>query len=108
MAASSSSPSTPMWPSSRGRARRSYAASRKADKAMYLPKEFKEDRVPVMHEAIRQARLGTLITLGPDGMEASHIPMLVEPEPAPFGTLKGHIARANPQWRRAAASVQAL
>jgi transcriptional regulator len=75
---------------------------------MYLPKDFKEERVPVMHEAIRAARLGTLITLGPDGMEASHIPMLVDPEPAPFGTLKGHVARANPQWRRASGEVQAL
>jgi len=75
---------------------------------MYLPKDFKEERVPMIHEAIRQVRLGTLITLGPDGMEASHIPMLVDPEPAPFGTLKGHIARANPQWRRATAGVQAL
>ena len=75
---------------------------------MYLPKDFKEERVPVMHEAIRQARLGTLITLGPDGMEASHIPMLVDPEPAPFGTLRGHIARANPQWRRATSGAQAL
>ena len=75
---------------------------------MYLPKDFKEERVPMIHEAIRQVRLGTLITPGPDGMEASHIPMLVDPEPAPFGTLKGHIARANPQWRRATAGVQAL
>jgi len=75
---------------------------------MYLPKDFKEERVPAMHEAIRQARLGTLITLGPGGMEASHIPMLVDPEPAPFGTLKGHIARANPQWRRATSGVEAL
>ncbi|HKW54270.1 MAG TPA: FMN-binding negative transcriptional regulator [Stellaceae bacterium] len=75
---------------------------------MYLPKDFKEESAPVMHEAIRAARLGTLITLGPDGMEASHIPMLVDPEPAPFGTLKGHIARANPQWRRASGQVQAL
>ena len=75
---------------------------------MYLPKEFKEERVPVMHEAMRRARLGTLITLGADGMEASHIPMLVDPAPAPFGTLKGHIARANPQWRRATAGAQAL
>ena len=61
-----------------------------------------------MHEAIRQAGLGTLVTLGPDGMEATHLPMLVDPEPAPFGTLKGHVARANPQWRRALGDVQAL
>lgn len=75
---------------------------------MYLPKDFTEQRVPVLHEAIRQARLGTLVTMGADGIEASHVPMLVDPEPQPFGTLKGHIARANPQWRRAAREVQAL
>ncbi|HEX9490409.1 MAG TPA: FMN-binding negative transcriptional regulator [Stellaceae bacterium] len=75
---------------------------------MYLPKDFKEDRVPVLHEAIRRARLGTLVTMGADGIEASHVPMLVEPEPSPFGTLHGHIARANPQWRRATREVQAL
>jgi transcriptional regulator len=75
---------------------------------MYLPKDFNEDRVPVLHEAIRAARLGTLVTMGADGIEASHVPMLVDPEPQPFGTLKGHIARANPQWRRATREVQAL
>ena len=75
---------------------------------MYLPKDFKEDSVPLMHEAIRGARLGTLVTMGTDGIEASHIPMLVDPEPAPFGTLKGHIARGNPQWRGASGHVQAL
>ena len=75
---------------------------------MYLPKEFTEARVPVLHDAIRQARLGTLISLGEAGLEASHVPMLIDPEPAPYGTLMGHVSRANPQWRRPAAGVQAL
>jgi transcriptional regulator len=34
--------------------------------------------------------------------------MLVDPEPAPYGTLRGHIARANPQWRDVSAKAQAL
>jgi transcriptional regulator len=75
---------------------------------MYLPKDFREERVPALHEAIRQIALATLVTLGPDGVEASHVPMLIDPEPAPFGTLRGHLARANPQWRRVAAGTQAL
>jgi len=75
---------------------------------MYLPKDFTEERVPVLHEAIRQARIGALVTLGEAGLEASHVPMLIDPEPAPHGTLMGHIARTNPQWRRPAAGVQAL
>ncbi len=75
---------------------------------MYLPPQFREDRVPVLHEAIRQAALGTLVTLAPDGLVASHIPMLIDPEPAPFGTLRGHLSRANPQWRDVTPGVQAL
>jgi transcriptional regulator len=75
---------------------------------MYAPAHFKEDRIPVLHDAIRQAGFGSLITFGVEGLEASHIPMLIDPEPAPFGTLHGHVARANPQWRRATAGAQAL
>ena len=36
------------------------------------------------------------------------MPMLLDPELAPYGTLHGHIARSNPQWQRAAAGVHAL
>ena len=75
---------------------------------MYLPTQFKEESVPAMHAAIRQARIGTLVTLGEDGMEASHVPMLVDPEPTPYGTLRGHVSKGNPQWRRTKADVPAL
>jgi len=75
---------------------------------MYLPKEFREEQVPVLHEAIRQAALGTLVTLGADGLEASHVPMLLDAEAGPYGTLTGHIARANRQWRRVDGGVAAL
>lgn len=75
---------------------------------MYVPSNFAEERVPVLHEAIRGIKLGTLVTLGGEEMIASHVPMLVDPEPAPYGTLRGHIARANPQWRDPPGKVQAL
>ena len=75
---------------------------------MYVPSNFTEDRVPVLHEAIREIKLGTLVTLGGEEIIASHVPMLVDPEPAPYGMLRGHIARANPQWRDASGKVRAL
>jgi transcriptional regulator len=75
---------------------------------MYMPAQFKEERIEVLHDAIRQVRLGTLVTLGPQGLEASHVPMLVDPAPAPYGTLRGHIAKANGQWRAPAKDTQAL
>jgi transcriptional regulator len=75
---------------------------------VYLPANFREDRVEVMHQAIREIALGALVTLGADGLSASHVPMLVDAAPAPFGTLTGHIARANPQWRSLTPEVDAL
>jgi transcriptional regulator len=75
---------------------------------MYLPEDFREDRVAELHAAMRRIALGTLVTLGADGLEASHVPMLVEAEPAPHGRLQGHLARANPQWRRLSPATPAL
>ena len=75
---------------------------------MYIPPLFKEDRVDVLHAAIRRSGLATLVTLTGDGLIASHVPMLLDPEPAPYGTLLGHLARPNPQARGAVPGVQAL
>ncbi|HLG73017.1 MAG TPA: FMN-binding negative transcriptional regulator [Chloroflexota bacterium] len=75
---------------------------------MYLPRHFEESRPEVLHAAIRQSGLATLVTLGVEGLVASHIPMLLRAEPAPWGTLLGHVSRANPQWRDLASGVEAL
>ncbi|MFI5267723.1 MAG: FMN-binding negative transcriptional regulator [Chloroflexota bacterium] len=75
---------------------------------MYLPPHFREDDVSVLHQAIRAARLATLVTFGADGLTASHLPVLLSPEPEPFGTLTGHLSRANPQWQSFSGGVQAL
>jgi len=75
---------------------------------MYNPPQHREERVSVLHDAIRAARLATLVTVGSSGLEASHVPMLLDPEPPPFGTLHGHLARGNLQWRHATTEIQAL
>jgi transcriptional regulator len=64
---------------------------------MYVPAHFAEDRIPVLHEAIRASGLATLVTMTSDGLIASHVPLMLSPEPAPYGTLIGHLARPNPQ-----------
>jgi len=75
---------------------------------LYVPPLFKEDRTDVLHAEIRRSGLATLITMGTDGLIASHVPMLLDTEPAPYGTLLGHVARPNPQARGAVPGVQAL
>lgn len=75
---------------------------------MYNPPQFREERVPLLQEAMRQAGLATLVTFGAQGLEASHIPMLLDPEPAPLGTLRGHLSIANAQWRQEDDAVPGL
>ncbi|HEX3755421.1 MAG TPA: FMN-binding negative transcriptional regulator [Rhizomicrobium sp.] len=72
---------------------------------MYVPDHFREDRVPVLHDAIRRIGFGTLVTLDDDGIEANHVPMLLDAE---AGILRGHLARANPQARSLRPGAQAL
>ncbi len=75
---------------------------------MYIPEPFKEERIDVLHDTIRRAGLATLVSLTTDGLIASHIPLLIDPEPAPYGTLLGHLARPNPQSRGAAGDALAI
>jgi len=75
---------------------------------MYLPKHFEETRAGVLHQLIREHPFAALVTHGPDGINANHIPFEIDPGPAPYGTLRGHVARANPLWKDAAAGNEAL
>lgn len=65
---------------------------------MYLPKHFAENNVAEMHALMRAHPLATLISQGPDGLNANHIPLLLA-DAEPYGTLQGHVARANPLWK---------
>jgi transcriptional regulator len=75
---------------------------------MYNPAHFREQRVEVLHQLIRQNRLATLVTMGPEGLVANHIPMVLHTAAEPFGTLVGHVARTNTVWRDARPDVAAL
>lgn len=68
---------------------------------MYIPPAFREDDVAVLHAEMRAARLAHFVTATSDGLIASPIPMFVDPAEGPYGTLYGHVARANPQWKAA-------
>jgi len=74
---------------------------------MYIPRANQEDRISVLHKLMEDQPFASLITMGSSGLFASHIPMVLEQDGA-RGTLKGHISRANAQWRDYTPSVEAL
>jgi transcriptional regulator len=72
---------------------------------MYAPPHFAESDPNVLRDAARSIRAGELITVGSDGLEASFIPLLISDD---AGTVTGHLAKGNGQWKRADVSVPAL
>lgn len=75
---------------------------------MYQPDQFDQPSVAIMHALMRRRPLATLVTFASDGLNADHIPLHLADVPLPFGTLRGHVARANPLWRNVQADVEVL
>lgn len=75
---------------------------------MYQPPHFREDRLEVQHALIRAHPLGLLITAGAGGLQANQIPFLVDTSASERGTLRAHLARANPQLKELASVDECL
>lgn len=75
---------------------------------MYQPPAFREDRLEVQHALIRAHPLGLLISAGPGGLMANLLPFLIDFDRGGHGTLRVHMARANPQWREFEALEECL
>ncbi|MCE1180922.1 MAG: FMN-binding negative transcriptional regulator [Rhodocyclales bacterium] len=63
---------------------------------MYLPKHFAENDLPTLHALMREHPLATVITHDAEGLDANHLPLLLDTSRHPQGQLRGHIARGNP------------
>lgn len=75
---------------------------------LYTPRHFREDRSDVLHAAIRDFPMAQLVTFGETGLESTPLPLLLDLADGGQGALLGHVARANPQWKTADRSVEAL
>jgi len=64
---------------------------------MYTPSHFREEELTVLRDLMREYPLVTLVTRTDAGMDANHIPVLVNDE---VTVIRGHVARANPFWKQ--------
>ena len=65
---------------------------------LYVPGSLRESDVAVMHEFMRRYPFATIVSCR-DGIHVSHLPVLLDPQRGPYGTIVGHLARANAHWR---------
>ncbi len=75
---------------------------------MYLPPAFREDRLEIQHELMRQHPLATLVTMTATGLDANPLPFVLDADAGGKGVLRAHLARANPQWRTVDPACEAL
>lgn len=63
---------------------------------MYVPEHFAERDPAVLHGWMRRHAFAVLVTVRDGAFEASHVPLWLDAERGPLGTLYGHVARGNP------------
>ena len=68
---------------------------------MYLPAHFEQPDGAAIARLALDHPLATLVWTAPDGLTAEHLPLIWDrgEGDGPHGTLRGHVARANPVWR---------
>jgi transcriptional regulator len=66
---------------------------------VYVPSEFRAHDREAVQALVRAHGFATLVTIAEGLPFASHLPLLLDAGRGPEGTLLGHVARANPQWR---------
>jgi len=68
---------------------------------MHTPPIYCEDRLECLHALVSNNPFGTLVTVSEGIPVADHIPFALHAseEDGEFGTLRGHVAIANPVWK---------
>lgn len=67
---------------------------------MYAGSSFAEKELAELHAWMRAWSFATLVTSAGGELEASHLPLILDAERGERGMLFGHVARANPVWKR--------
>jgi transcriptional regulator len=66
---------------------------------MYLPAHFRETDQTKLFDFIERHSFGLLVSQLDGEPFATHLPLLLDRQAGPQGTLVGHVAKANPHWR---------
>jgi transcriptional regulator len=75
---------------------------------LFLPELFAERDAATLHAFIERNAFATLISPDPTDPPVTHVPLLLDRTRGDSGVLLGHMARANPHWRRLETQPQVL
>ena len=75
---------------------------------MYEPPLHRQEDLGAIFALIRARPFGLLVSHGAEGLLANSAPFTHVEDGSPYGLLRCHLARANPQWRDLADGAEAL
>ncbi|HTU46609.1 MAG TPA: FMN-binding negative transcriptional regulator [Bryobacteraceae bacterium] len=75
---------------------------------MYIPDQFRERDTGVLQDFMERFSFATLVTQQNGEMIASHLPFVLERDVRPYGVLRTHLARKNPQFEHLQSGSEAL
>ena len=75
---------------------------------MYIPRLLEETDLATLQGLIQAHPLGMWVTQAGSELIANHIPFLLDAGRGPYGTLVGHVARANPVWESFSPTMASL
>lgn len=75
---------------------------------MYIPPHFAQTSAEELQRILRTHPLGMLVTHGPQGLDAEHLPFEFDPGAGAPGVLSAHVARANTLWQRCPTGTPAM
>ena len=73
----------------------------------YIPSHFRASDAGTLREFMETHDFAAIVSHSPEGLVASHLPVLVRPAGAGV-VIAGHMARANPHWRLMDGATPAL
>jgi hypothetical protein len=66
---------------------------------MHVPTAFREEDQDAINAMMQAASLCQFVTATAGGPIATPLPMIIDSGEGEYGTLYGHLAKANPQWQ---------
>lgn len=66
---------------------------------MYIPKSFSQTDLDILHAFMQKYNFATLVSQVENELTATHLPLMLDSTRGEYGTLLGHMAKANSHWK---------
>jgi len=83
-------------------------ATREGETSVYIPPRYRVTDDAAIDAFVREHSFATLVSHGRDGLLATHLPVELGYDSEGVRLLRGHVSKANPQWKQLEETGEAM